>query len=333
MKAQLGHRFEEIVSVENLLEAWSEFAKGKRRRQDVQKFSFRLMDNIFELHRDLRNHTYKHGGYQDFYVFDPKPRHIHKATVRDRLLHHALYRVLYPFFEKTFIADSFSCQRKKGTHRALNRFCSFAYKVGGNNTRTCWVLKCDIKKFFESVNQGVLLNILREYLPDQSILWLLGEVISSFSSKQPGVGLPLGNLTSQLFVNIYMNEFDQFVKHKVCAKYYIRYADDFIILFDDRPWLEAQIPHIQTFLERRLKLILHPGKVFIKTLTSGVDFLGWIHFPDHRVLRTSTKRRMMRRIADGPRGESIVSYLGLLNHGNTRKLKEVVLNHYILHSE
>ena len=134
MKIQLAHSFEKIISIDNLLEAWKEFLPGKRGKKDVQDFSLNLMDNIFSLHNDLFNHTYKHGIYQAFNICDPKPRNIHKATVRDRLLHHAIHRVLYSFFAKTFIADSYSCQINKGTHRALNRFRKFSYIVSKNNT-------------------------------------------------------------------------------------------------------------------------------------------------------------------------------------------------------
>jgi len=320
MKIQLGHNLEEVISVENLLEAWREFLRGKRAKRDAQEFSLRLMDNIFSLHNDLRNLTYKHGSYQAFKINDPKPRDIHKASVRDRLLHHAIYRKLYPFFDRVFIADSFSCRIDKGTHKALNRFRAFAYKVSQNNTKTCWILKCDIKKFFASIDHDDLKEILESYVADKNILWLLGEVIDSFHSSEPGKGLPLGNLTSQLLVNVYMNEFDQFVKHKSGVKYYIRYADDFVLLSGNRKELEEKVEPIKDFLKNRLKLEAHENKVYIKTLASGVDFLGWVHFPDHRVLRTKTKRRMFKRIMARPTSETINSYLGLLKHGNARNL-------------
>lgn len=321
MKIQLVHKFEDVISLDNLLDAWKEFVRGKRSKKDVQEFSLRLMDNIFSLYNDLTNLTYKHGGYQAFNISDPKPRNIHKATVRDRLLHHAIYHKLYPFFDKTFIADSFSCRIDKGTHKALNRFQSFACKVSKNNTKTCWILKCDIKKFFANIDHDILLKILSEYVPDKNILWLLNEIISSFATK-PKVGLPLGNLTSQLLVNIYMNEFDQFIKHKLKVKYYIRYADDFVVLSENRNWLEEQIQPIQNFLDKKLKLTIHPAKIFIKTHASGIDFLGWVHFPDHRILRTTTKRRMMKKIQKSPTPETLNSYLGLLKHGNTYYLAE-----------
>lgn len=325
MKVQLNKTFEDVVSVENLLLAWKEFVRGKRGKRDVQEFQLRLMDNIFALHGDLRNRTYRHGPYQAFSIQDPKHRDIHKATVRDRLLHHALYRVSYPFFDRTFIADSYSCRVEKGTHRAFRRFSEFTRRVSRNHTRTCWVLKCDVRKFFASIDQGILVGILDSSVPDPGIRWLCREIIESFSSAAPGKGLPLGNLTSQLLVNIYMNEFDQFVKHRLKARCYIRYADDFVLLAEDRMWLEALLSGIAIFLERRLKLALHPSKVSIRTVASGIDFLGWIHFPDHRVLRTSTKRRMLARMAGEPSDTAVGSYLGLLKHGNTYGLQQQVI--------
>lgn len=321
MKIQLTHTFEDISSVENLLLAWQEFIRDKRNKRDVREFSFHLMDNILLLHQDLVNYTYKHGGYQFFKICDPKPRDIHKASVRDRLAHHTIYRIVYPFFDRTFISDSFSCRLEKGTHKAINRFRSFTYKVSENNTKICWILKCDIRKFFANIDHKILIRVLQEYMLDRGTFWLLREVINSFYSIRSGIGLPLGNLTSQLFVNIYMNEFDQFVKHKLKLRYYIRYADDFVVFSQNYQCLEDKIPKIQDFLANRLKLELHPNKVSIKTLNSGEDFLGWVNFPDHRILRTTTKRRMMRRIKIHPTPETLNSYLGLLKHGNTQKLQ------------
>jgi len=328
--------FEKIISVENLLLAWKEFMRGKRNKKDVQEFQLHFMDNILFLHQDLKNKTYKHGGYIAFNISDPKPRDIHKASVRDRLLHHAIYRILYPYFDSKFIRDSYSCRLNKGTHKAINRFRAFSRKVSKNSTRPCLVLKCDIRKFFANIDHKILKNILSKASFDTDILWLLSQVIDSFFTSstgktngaqnhiyamaEMGEGLPLGNLTSQLLVNIYMNEFDQFVKRELKVKYYIRYADDFVILSDNKNYLENLRPEISDFLDKELKLNLHPNKVFIKTITSGVDFLGWVHFPKHRVLRTSTKRRMFKRLKENPKEESKQSYFGMLKHGNTYKL-------------
>ena len=152
-------------------------------------------------------------------------------------------------------------------------------------------------------------------------MWLLEKVIQSFQSTKERVGLPLGNLTSQLFANVYMNEFDQFMKHKIKAQYYIRYADDFIILSQDKMWLEDILLKIKEFLKNNLKLELHPAKVSIETLASGIDFLGWVNFADHRVLRTATKKRMIRRLDMNSSDATINSYLGLLRHGNGEKIR------------
>jgi len=334
LRKQLTHSYEDIISVENLLLAWREFVRGKRRKRDVQEFQYRLMDNVLELHADLQNKTYRHGGYTHFKISDPKPRDIHKASVRDRLLHHALYRQLYPFFDQTFIADSYSCRLRKGTHKAINRFCSFAYQASKNNTKTLWVLKCDIRKFFASIDQKILTTILQSRIQDPDILWLLRQVIESFPPTQDiptfsrmlecPKGLPLGNLTSQLFVNIYMNEFDQFVKHRLKVKYYIRYADDFVVISHDKEWLAHTLRCIEEYVQEELKLKLHPDKVSIQTLASGIDFLGWVHFPDHRVLCTTTKRRMLKRL-ERLFEASLQSYLGMLQHGNTQKIQRTIL--------
>jgi RNA-directed DNA polymerase len=258
-------------------------------------------------------------------------------------LHHAIYRILYPYSDKKFIFDSYSCRLEKGTHRAINRFRYFSRIVSKNNTKTCFILKCDIRKFFANIDHQILKDVLSKYIEDKDTLWLLNQIIDSFHTttttnsaraefvvpKNDGLkGLPLGNLTSQLLVNIYMNEFDQFMKHKIKENYYIRYADDFVIFSNDKIYLENLISEISEFLNNNLRLCLHPDKVFIKILTSGLDFLGWVNFPKHRVLRTSTKRRMFRNIRKNLRKETIISYLGMLKHGNGYKLKIKIKNHY-----
>lgn len=315
-------QYNTIILVANLLRAWEEFLRDKKKREDVAVFQNRLMDNIFDIHKELFNKTYTHGGYVAFKINDPKPRDIHKATVRDRLVHHLLYQELYEYFDDKFIYDSYSCRVGKGTHKAINRFREFGRIVSKNNTHTCWVLKCDIRKFFASIDHVILKSILAKHIDDEDFMQLLENIIDSFSTEGKwGVGLPLGNLTSQLLVNIYMNEFDQFVKHKLKAKYYIRYADDFVFLSEDKSYLESLVPLVAEFLEKRLKLTLHPDKLFLKTLTSGVDFLGWVHFPKQRVLRTATKRRMFSRVKNNLENDAVLnSYKGMLSHGNGGRL-------------
>ena len=249
-------------------------------------------------------------------------RDIHKALVKDRVVHHALYRALYPYFERLFIFDSYSCRLKKGTHRAIGRLAKFAGQCSQNQTLAISVLKGDIKKCFASIDHQTLKAILARQVKDPETMNLLSMVIDSFSPNEEKVGLPLGNLTSQLFVNVYLNELDRFVKHQLKEKYYLRYTDDFVILSSDQERLKNLIPQINLFLANNLKLTLHPTKVLVKTFSSGIDFLGWVHFFNHRVLRTVTKKRMFAKIKEQPTPAIINSYLGLLKHGHAFKLQE-----------
>lgn len=325
MKKLCSVTFEEIVSMENLCEAWQEFIRGKRKKKDVQEFMLRLGDEIVDLHTDLMNGKYTHDEYQYFRISDPKPRDIHKATVRDRLLHHAIHRKLYPYFASYFISSSFSCQIGKGLHRALKHFEMSARKVSRNNTRTCWILKCDIRKFFASIDHTILIDLFRSQIVDRRVICLLERIIHSFEVCS-GKGIPLGNLTSQLFANVYMNEFDQFVKRELRMKYYVRYADDFVFMSNDRLELLHLLPKVAAFLSGLLALNLHPGKVFIKTLASGVDFLGWVHFSHYCVPRTKTRQRMKERVSHGSNRQSVTSYLGLLSHGDAYELSRETEN-------
>ena len=325
----MNHNYNDIISVKNLCAAWGEFLRGKKSRKDVAEFSLNLAHNIFRLHNDLRTKAYQHGTYEAFSISDPKPRSIHKANVRDRLLHHAIYRVLYPYFDKKFVYDSYSCRHEKGTHRALDRFNQFVRQVSRNDSRTCWILKCDVRKFFASIDQAILMEIIKRHISNTDTVWLIQRVVGSFNSSGPGKGLPLGNLTSQLLVNVYMNEFDQFVKHVLKQKYYIRYADDFVIMHHNKNLLVELLPKVNDFLKEKLILSLHPDKIFLKTASSGVDFLGWVHFYNHRVLRTTTKRRMFTKIKiTKGKPEIVLSYLGLLSHGNANGLQDKIREKY-----
>lgn len=331
-----SHIFEEVISLKNLFLAWSEFKHGKSKKIDVRQFEFYLEDNIFQLNSELKSQSYQHSRYTPFFICDPKLRKIHKATVKDRVLHHAVFRALYPIFDKTFIADSYSCRDYKGTHRAVNRLRKFALKVSQNNTKNCFVLQCDIKKFFDSIDHEILLVLLQKKIQDQKLLWLLNELINSFSVL-PGVGLPLGNITSQLFANIYLNEFDQFIKHQLRLKYYIRYCDDFVILSESKQFLENLIPQISSFLKEKLKLNLHQEKTKIKKYHQGIDFLGYVSFPHHRILRVKTKKRMFAKLKIKKEqkmagaitaisfNQTLQSYLGILKHCNGYKLQKAIV--------
>ena len=317
--------YEEVISLENLCEAWCEFIRGRRNKEDVQVFSANLGDALSVLHDDLASGLYRHGPYRHFSLNDPKPRIIHKATVRDHLLHHAIHRKLYPFFSSRFIADSLSCQTGKGVHRALDRFRSASRKVGRNHSRTCWVLKCDIRKFFASIDHQVLIRILGEQIEDRQLRALLVCIIRSFEAS-PGKGLPLGNLTSQLFSNVYLHEFDCFLKKRLKQKFYIRYADDFAFFSENKNLLMQLLPQVRAFLTCQLRLVVHPDKIFLKTFASGMDFLGWVHFPHHRILRTKTKKRVLKRTMQNRSDASFQSYLGLLQYGDTFTLRTQLLN-------
>jgi Retron-type reverse transcriptase len=323
--------YSQLISIENLFQAWSEFRVGKRKRADVQAFERNIEDNLFSLYHDVKKQTYQHGEYQSFYVHDPKRRHIHKAQVSDRVIHHLLYIYLYSLFDKIFIYDSYSCRIDKGTHRAVKRLEKFSRKVSRNYTTDCWALKCDIKKFFASVDHEILLGLLRRKVADPDILWLLEQVIASFSSDQGvGKGIPLGNLTSQIFANIYMSELDQFVKHELRIKYYLRYADDFILLSKNKSSLYPCIDAFLQFLQSKLKLELHPKKIILRRLEWGIDFLGYIVLPHYILPITKTKRRLFKKLQEKINSDnfnqSLQSYLGYLGNADSFKLTEQLRN-------
>lgn len=315
--------FEEIISLENLLSAWENFKSGKRGSEDVLLFERHLEDNLFWLHWDLKTGAYRHGPYHQFQIFDPKHRIIHKAAVRDRVLHHAIYRQLAPKFEPMFIFDSYSCRLNKGTHAAVRRLEGFARKASWNYTRPCWALKCDVRKFFNSINHEILLKLIERKIIDAKTMKLLEDIISSFGvvdnfakrERERVTGIPIGNLTSQLFANVYMNPFDHFVKEILRAEFYVRYTDDFILLHEDRRVLEALLPQMGNFLKGQLALDLHPGKIVFCKLTQGIDFLGYVVLPKYTKLREQTKRRMLKRFRQGNlSSEQLASYFGLLSH-------------------
>lgn len=336
--------FERIVSVENLFLAWEEFRRGKSAREDVQEFEWKLEQNIFSLYRDLRSRQYKHRAYQGFMICDPKQRRIHKASVRDRVLHHAVFKILNPVFEPTFIEHSFSCREGKGTHKAVGALERYLRKTSRNYRSQCFALKCDIHQFFASVDHAILLSILGRTIKDADALWLLREIVESFRTLEypddDCKGIPIGNLTSQLFANLYMNEFDQFMKQQLRVKQYVRYTDDFIMVAADKSDLETLLPPMRDFLHEELRLSLHPRKIILRKFGQGIDFLGYVILPHHRVLRTRTKHRMFRklhlRVLNFKAGKgnetsvesSLQSYLGVLSHANAHPLTEQLKNQY-----
>lgn len=321
--------FEEIISLENLFLVWHEFKRGKTNKPDVQEFAFNLEGNLFDLHRELKNKIYRHSYYIAFNICDPKLRRIHKACVRDR--------VLYPIFDKSFIFDSYSCRLGKGTHRAVNRLEKFCRKLSKNNTKNIFALKCDIRKFFDSVDQNILMCLVERKIQNKDTLWLIEIIIKSFE-KSHSKGLPLGNVTSQLLANIYLNELDQFIKHSLRAKYYLRYCDDFVILSSDKNYLAGLVSEISCFLKERLNLSLHSDKVMLRKYHQGIGFVGYIVLPHYRVLRTNTKKRIITEIKVNCESlknslvsreyfeQSLQSYLGVLKHCCGHKIEREIFS-------
>ena len=237
----------------------------------------------------------------------------------------------------------------------MNRLQKFARKVNKNNTGNCYILKCDVKKFFDSIDHDILISLIQNKIKDynppatsshsslcserapENLIWLIKEIIKSFSTSL-NKGLPLGNITSQLFANICLNELDRFIKHKLKIKYYIRYCDDFVILSDNKKYLEELILKINNFLKEKLKLSLHSDKISIRKYHQGIDYLGYVSFPYYRILRTKTKRKMFRKIEERMKelkvnkiseesfNQTLQSYLGILKHCNSYKLKLKIIS-------
>ncbi len=316
--------YSDVISLENLLIAWYEFRNGKRNRPDVQAFEFELENNIFLLHEELVNGSYKPDQYTQFRISDPKPRLISKAMVRDRLVHHAIYRILYPHFEQTFIYDSYSCRIGKGTHKAFARLQRQIRKCSKNYTKPCFAIKMDIRKFFDSIDHQTLLSLLINRIEDKAILSLLRNIICGFEVT-PGKGMPIGNLTSQLFANVYMDPLDKFVKHRLKAKYYLRYADDFLILANSKDELTGYFIEIWRFLKEDLKLELHQNKISLRKLEWGIDFVGYVARPHYAFPRRTTVRRIQKNIDLVQDLEKLApmldSYLGYLSHVSAKELE------------
>jgi len=327
--------FRDVISVDNLLKAWQEFKRGKRLKRDVAEFELNLEDNLLDLHKRLASGTWEPDPYQVFFVRDPKLRRIHKASVRDRVLYQAVYRTLYHIFDPGFIHHSFSSRNGKGTHAGVDSFELYVKTVSKNFTRGCYVLKCDIQKFFDSIDQNILFGLIQKKIEDVNLLKLIHKILCSFSTTADK-GLPLGNVTSQLFANIYMNELDQYIKRKLKSKHYARYCDDFAVVSESKEDLEKSVGKIQQFCRNRLHLNLHPRKVIIRMIHQGVDFLGYVILPHYRVLRTHTKVRILKKLgylnslATLGKGDakyvqdSVQSYLGILTHCSGQKIAEQI---------
>jgi retron-type reverse transcriptase len=285
--------YKEILDFPNIYRAYLDARKCKRYRSSILKFGCNIEENLFVIKRDLSDKTYKHGTYREFVISDSKKRNIKAAPFRDRVVHHALCNIIEPILDKGFIYDSYACRNGKGTHSAVKRLEKFIRSASADqkkNPSRIFCLKCDISKYFDSVDQEILINILRKKIGDSNVLWLVEEIIKSSQR-----GIPIGNLTSQLFANVYLNELDHYVKRILKEKHYIRYMDDFLILGKDKKKLAEEREKIRFFLEDNLKLILHPKKSEIFPVDKGVDFLGYVIKGNKRYLRKSTVKRFIRK--------------------------------------
>ena len=327
-------------------------------------FEYTLEDNIFQLHKDLTTGIYQHGNYQQFRITDPKARLISKSSVRDRLLHHAIYRVLYPAFDQTFIYDSYSCRDNKGTHKAFAKLENASRKISQNYTKPCFALKLDIRKFFDSVDHKVLMDLLSEKIADEKLLELLQNIIQSFSvchSREDGnpdrnkkhsclfscldplvkpeddgegKGMPLGNLTSQLFANVYLDPLDKFAKHHLKTKHYLRYADDFIFLSDNPDELLGYLVEVNQFLKAELKLNIHPNKIYLRKLNWGIDYVGYVALPHYSIPRRKTVKRIFKKLIYLRKYQperiplAMPSYLGYLKHADAHYLTSYLLQRF-----
>ncbi|MDO8480182.1 MAG: reverse transcriptase domain-containing protein, partial [Nanoarchaeota archaeon] len=291
--------WQEVCSFDNLFKAYWKARKKKTTLWYVKEFEKNLNENLLLLRSDLLLHSYRPEPLVNFIVRDPKLRTISKSTFRDRVVHHAVCNIIEPIFDTGFIYDNWANRKGKGTLQAVLRFNHFKRKVSRNFTRTCYVLKADVKKYFENIDHTILLKIISRRISDPRVLWLIRTILANSVLGGGGArkrGMPLGNLTSQFFANVYLNELDQFVKHRLKAPHYLRYVDDFVILHHDKSILEAYKKEIDAFLRAQLHLELHPGKSKIISLHQGVTFLGFRIFSRHRLLKKSNLRHMKRKL-------------------------------------
>lgn len=326
--------YEELCSYENLETAFNRARRGKTLKDYVIEFEAKLKENLLQLRTELLLQTYQPQPLKTFILRDPKTRKISKSAFRDRVVHHAICNIIEPVFDKRFIYDSFANRLRKGTLNAVKRFDEFKRKVSQNNTIRCYVLKADIKSYFDSVNHQILLQILGKRIKDERLLWLIKTILDNHKGEDSNKGMPLGNLTSQFFANVYLNEFDQFVKHKLRIKYYIRYVDDFAILHQSRKVLEDYKEKINTFLKDKLDLKLHPDKSQVLKLEKGISFLGFRVFYHHKILVKKNMRKFEKKMEQMKHEygneklerekviEKFEGWLAYASHANTYKYRK-----------
>jgi retron-type reverse transcriptase len=299
------HLYPQVYDIDNLYLAWRRARKGKRGRAPAATFEFNLEENLLRLQAELQGKTYAPGSYVNFTIHEPKRRLISAAPFRDRVAHHALCAVIEPIFERRFIFDSYANRVGKGTHRALDRCQAFARKEP-------YVLQCDVKQFFPSVDHTILRASITRVIVDDDVLWLVDQILASgggvlaedyevqwfpgddlLAAARPR-GLPIGNLTSQFWANVYLNELDQFVKRELSCRHYIRYVDDFLLFADDKRtlhgWRRAVIAKLA-----ELRLVLHEGRAQVYPVQTGIPFLGFRVYTTHKRLKRAKGITFQRR--------------------------------------
>jgi retron-type reverse transcriptase len=341
--------YPKVYEFENLYTAYRAARRGKRDKQQVFAFEFAYESELLRLQEELAAQTYRPGPYTHFYITDPKRRLISAAPFRDRVVHHALCQVIEPIFERRFIHDSYANRVGKGTHRALDRCQEFS-------RRYRYVLQGDIVQFFASIDHAVLRRCLASPIADGRCLWLVDRILASgtgihiadyrmqwfpgdnlLAATRPR-GLPIGNLTSQFWANVLLNEFDQFVKRELKCGAYLRYVDDFVLLHDDKRQLWAWKRAIAGFLAD-LRLLLHPAKSVVYPVSNGIPFLGFRIWPTHRRLKRANVRTFVRRFRkqreEHARGvlsledmnRSVQSWVAHARHGDTFRLRSRLFQH------
>lgn len=307
------------LSLVNIWRSWYRFRRGKKVTIELDKFQYKLEENLTRLYLDLNSGLYKHGGYQQFTICDNKRRQISVASIRDRVVHRLIYDYLVAIYDSHFIFDAWSCRKGKGLLKAIERT---QYLLQGN--KNGWVWRADITKFFDSVDHQLLKSILKRRVQDVKLLRLLDEVINSYStlslSQSPikiYKGLPIGNLTSQIFANIYLNELDRFISHNIKPKGYVRYGDDFLVMMSScNELLKSQV-EIQKFIVGQLYLKINIKQNIIVKASRGAHFLGVNIYPNKRELFARNKWRSFNLI----NSRNVASYRDLIQkHGGIEML-------------
>lgn len=298
--------YEKICSRNNLALAFKKAKKGKTKKIYVIEFERDLEANLSLLQKELLDQTYFPNPLKSFIIRDPKTRKIHASAFVDRIVHHAIINILEPIFERVFIYDSYASRKNKGTHKAIERFKGFMRKVSRNgkliknalnkNMIEGYVFKADIKHYFEEVNHDILIKIIGSKIDDKKTIDLIDKILKNFDSEVLGKGMPLGNLTSQFFANVYLNKLDYFIKYKLRVKYYIRYVDDFVILHKSKKRLEYLKRQIDEFLKKELELELHPQKSKVLALRNGITFLGYRIFYHYNLLNKKNINLIVKKL-------------------------------------